>query len=263
MSTVTDLQQAALRHVGKAPRRSRWAVIDVLRGVAIVAVVLFHLVWDLGHFGLMDHWTRTPAGRMTGHVIAGTFLFLTGFSLVLASRGGVKARPFLRRLGKLLACAYAITFASVIIAPPWLVTFGILHDIALTSVLLLPFLRGSKLIAMGAALLSFALPAMISIDSTSRWLTWTGLTPTLSPSLDVQPLFPLFGVSLLGVVLARLVIERAQLESALASWASADPLSTTMQRWGRHTLAIYLLHQPVLFGLLNLLIWTGLITPRA
>lgn len=234
-------------------RTARWALVDVVRGVAIVAVVLYHLVWDLGHFGVTEHWARTASGRMTGHVIAGTFLFLTGVSLALAHRHSVDLRTFGRRLLKLLAAAYAITAVSLVLAPQFVVTFGILQNIALTSVLLLPFLRTSRLVAIGAALISAALPAIVSIESTSRWVTWTGLTPTLSPSLDVQPLLPMFALSLLGLVLTRTLLGRESLRDRVASWRPRDPVSAASQTLGRHTLAVYLAHQPVLFGTLSLL----------
>lgn len=246
MTIAPALDAASLR----ARTIGRWAVVDVVRGAAIVAVVIYHFIWDLAHFGLAGSWTSTPAGRMTGHVIAGTFLFLTGFSLVLAQRSSFDARGFGRRLGKLLLCAYAITAVSAVIAPSMLVTFGILHDIALTSVLLLPFLWADRLVALGAALVAFAATSIVTIDSTSRWLTWTGLTPKLSPGLDVQPLLPLFGVSLLGLVAARVVIEHPGLVQRVASWRPR-PAATVVQTWGRHTLAIYLAHQPVLFAVLG------------
>lgn len=241
---------------------SRWAAVDLLRGIAIVAVVVYHLVWDLGYFGVMDQWAHTTAGRWTGHVIAGTFLFLTGFALVLAHRRRVDLRAFSRRLGKLLACAYAITAVSLVFAPKLVVSYGILHDLALTSVLLLPFLRAPRLVGLGAAIVAAVLPMLVSIESTSRWVTWTGLTPTLSPSLDVQPLLPGFAVSLGGLLLARTVLADDRLAAAVADWRPtgvAGTPSAVLSRWGKHTLAIYLLHQPVLFGALELARLVGLI----
>lgn len=245
-----------------AAKPGRWVAVDLLRGVAIVAVVLYHLVWDLGHFGVIDHWAHTPIGRWVGHIIAGTFLFLTGFSLVLAHRHRVDPVAFCRRLGKLLLCAYAITAVSLVVAPDLVVTFGILHDIALTSVLLLPFLRGSRALGVGVAILAAVAPMVVSIDSASRWVTWTGLTPQLSASLDVQPLLPGFAVSLAGLLLARTLLQAPRVGTAVRDWrpggAAAKP-TAVLTTWGRHTLAIYLVHQPVIFGALILARWGGLI----
>ena len=92
------------------------------------------------------------------------------------------------------------------------------------------------------------------------WVTWTGLTPTLSPSLDVQPLLPGFAVSLAGLLLARSLIDPAPIGQRIAQWRPPDATPTrVLGRWGRHTLAIYLVHQPVLFGALILARWSGLI----
>lgn len=257
-----DASPAKAPSTGGAAKPGRWVAVDLLRGVAIVAVVLYHLVWDLGHFGVIEHWAHTPTGRWVGHIIAGTFLFLTGFSLVLAHRRRVDPLGFCRRLGKLLLCAYAITAVSLVVAPDLVVTFGILHDIALTSVLLLPFLRGSRALGVGVAILAAVAPMVVSIDSTSRWVTWTGLTPQLSPSLDVQPLLPGFAVSLAGLLLARTLLQAPRVGTAVRDWrprgAAARP-TAVLTTWGRHTLAIYLVHQPVIFGALILARWGGLI----
>jgi uncharacterized membrane protein len=236
--------------------------LDLLRGVAIVAVVVYHLAWDLGHFGVTDQWTHTTGGRWVGHAIAGTFLFITGFSLVLAHRNKFDPTAFARRLGKLVGCAYAITVVSLVVAPELVVTYGILHDIALTSVLLLPFLRLPRAVGLGCAVIAATVPLVVSIESTSRWLTWTGLTPQLSPSLDVQPLLPGFAVSLAGLLLARTLLGAPRVGGALQHWrppASQAAAAELLSRSGRHTLAIYLAHQPVLFGLLGLARVIGLV----
>lgn len=246
--TTTFAEPEARRPAVGEPR---WAIVDLLRGLAIVAVVAYHFVWDLGHFGVIAPWAHTPTGRWVGHLIAGTFLFLAGFSLVLAHRHRTDLVAFGRRLGKLLLCAYAITAVSLIFAPSLVVTYGILHDIALTTVLLLPVLRAPRLLVGGAVVLAAVLPMIVSIDSSSRWVTWTGLTPALSPSLDVQPLLPGLAVSLAGVLLARSLTAPSGAGPRVAGWRPADPVAGAARllgRWGRHTLAIYLLHQPLLFG---------------
>ena len=82
-------------------------------------------------------------------------------------------------------------------------------------------------------------------------LWWLGLTTVTPRSNDYVPIFPWFGVVLAGIAVARL---------ALLLQASGRPVLEPLKRpapwpllWaGRHSLAIYLIHQPVLFGLVYL-----------
>jgi len=80
---------------------SRLGVIDVARGVAVAAMIVFHAAWDLSELRLMEADIRAiPAWSAFAHVIAGSFLILTGAGLVLAHGGGLRPRAFLRRSGR-------------------------------------------------------------------------------------------------------------------------------------------------------------------
>ncbi|MGL4443112.1 MAG: heparan-alpha-glucosaminide N-acetyltransferase domain-containing protein, partial [Alsobacter sp.] len=77
----------------------RIPAIDVARGVAIVAMVIYHLTWDLGHFNFIELQAgEDPAWRMFAKLIAGSFLLLVGIGLVLADRDGLQRGPYARRL---------------------------------------------------------------------------------------------------------------------------------------------------------------------
>ncbi|NOP37367.1 DUF1624 domain-containing protein [Calidifontibacter sp. DB2511S] len=234
--------------VAAAVATPRLVVIDALRGVAILAVVAYHFVWDLGNFGyLPGQWCSTPAGVLTGRIIAGSFLGLVGVSMALAHQHGFRARSFWRREAQLLATAALVTIVTFVVMPAEVVTFGILHNIALTSLLLVPFLRGSRALALGCALLAFALPSLVTIEAAPAWWTWTGLAAHPTPSLDYQPLLPLLGVSLLGLIAGRTLVSSPRLAVAVGRLGH-DPVSRSLGRVGRHTLAIYLIHQPVMYG---------------
>ncbi len=120
----------------------RIALIDLMRGVALIAMTIFHLGWDLGMFAVIDMRVMfEPGPRWFARCIAGTFLFLVGFSLWLAHRDGISWRPWLIRLAQVGGAAAVITIATWFATPDAFIFFGILHSIALASVLGLAFLR--------------------------------------------------------------------------------------------------------------------------
>src|SRR4051794_23570982 len=86
---------------GAAPavRPSRIDAVDVARGIALLAMAVYHFSWDLSFFQLIV----TPVGadptwKWFARVIAGSFLSLVGVSLVLAHPTRIGWRAFLKRL---------------------------------------------------------------------------------------------------------------------------------------------------------------------
>jgi uncharacterized membrane protein len=96
----------------------RIPAVDVARGVALLAMFVYHFTWDLGFFGFIPLQAGVdPAWRLFAKLIAGSFLVLVGVSLVLATRGGIKPRPFLIRLAMVSAAALAVTVATLYTTP--------------------------------------------------------------------------------------------------------------------------------------------------
>lgn len=232
---------------------ARILALDVLRGLALVAMVVFHFGWDLsflglGALGLAD----SLAWSAFGHAIAAVFLTLVGISLVLAHGGqdtGVDSLKFLKRLGVVALAALAVSLGTYVAMPGQFIYFGILHAIALGSLLALPFLRAPLLVVVVAAGLVLVLPVLVkgAVFST-LWLVWLGLGPEAPPSTDYVPVFPWFGFILIGILLAR-ALDLHRLGSLGAERVPGRILAFA----GRHSLAVYLLHQPILYGGLWLL----------
>ena len=237
------IADAAVPRSGK-----RIAVFDVLRGVAIVAMVVYHFAWDLWAFRFISvdvggdfYW------RLFAHAIATTFLALVGISLVLAARNGLRWRAFLRRLAMIAGGAVLVSIATWFTDPQTFVYFGILHLIAVASLLAVPFLTLPVSVTAAAAVLVIAVGNLVSSPLfDSPWLVWTGLSTTVPPTVDYYPVFPWFGVVLLGVAAARLLIA-AGADLSLTRWRADDPLTAFLALAGRWSLVIYLLHQVVLF----------------
>jgi uncharacterized membrane protein len=224
----------------------RLLVLDVARGLAVVAMVGFHLTWDLGHFHYIDPGVPyAPAFKLFGHAIAVTFLFVAGVSLALAHRV-FRPRAYWRRLALIAGAALLVTAGTAITFPSSFVFFGILHCIAAASLLALPFLLLPAPAALVAAATLVAAPIVASgafFDAPLWW--WSGLSTFEPLTNDYRPFTPWAGVLLFGLGAAKL----ARWETRAAP-AATRPGATMrgLGLLGRHSLAIYLLHQPALFA---------------
>lgn len=234
-----------------AEHRSRriWT-IDAVRGLAIFGVVIFHLVWDLEFAGFIDGIARHPAWLVFGRTLAGTFMALVGVSLVLAHPRGVRWRPALRRLGMIALAAAAITAVTRPTFPDAFVYFGILHAIAAATLIGVLFLKARTLVAFGAGVAIFALPfAYASPAFDTRWLAWIGFAVKPPLSNDFVPIFPWVGLTLLAVAGTKYAATLG-----IVQWiADHEYRGRIMKKlgWmGRHSLAIYLIHQPVLLAII-------------
>ena len=246
---------AATGHPRLATRR-RIEAIDMARGAALAAMVAYHFSWDLSFYGLADIPVTSATGWIVfARMIAGSFLGLVGVSLVLAARGGINWRGYGRRLAQVVAAAAAITVATWFAFPDAFIFFGILHAIALFSLLALAFLRLPVVVTLACAALAFAAPSLVSGPLFDRsWLLWTGLGTFFPPSNDYVPLFPWFGTTLAGLALGK-IAEKAGLWERLSSWRPATAPARLLLFSGRHSLLVYLAHQPVLLALLGAVAW--------
>ncbi|MEM5474444.1 heparan-alpha-glucosaminide N-acetyltransferase [Hoeflea sp. AS60] len=229
-------------------KKKRLLAVDAARGVAIAGVVLFHLVWDLEFTGFISGLAFHPLWLAFGRSLAGSFMFLAGVSLVLAHGAQFRARIFFRRLAVIVAAALAITIVTFLAFPSAFVYFGILHSIAVASLIGIAFLRlpASASLLAGSAMM--ALPWFISLPAFDpRWLAWVGFSANPSLSNDFVPVVPWAGATLLGIAFAKVLdIGNNRLTSA----GLDTPFLVRLGWLGRHSLAIYLLHQPVMLAII-------------
>jgi uncharacterized membrane protein len=117
-----------------SPRRL--IIVDVMRGIAIALMVIYHFCFDLAHFGFAGFdFYRDTFWLNFRTFILGLFLFLVGVSLVLATRKGVNVHRFMLRLLRIVAAALLVSFVTWWQFGERFVFFGVLHFIALASLL--------------------------------------------------------------------------------------------------------------------------------
>jgi uncharacterized membrane protein len=233
--------------------RRRLDAVDVARGLALVAMAGYHFTWDLAFFGVVEPTTPfTPPMRLASLLIGGAFLALAGLSLALAHSGGFRPRNYLKRLALIGGAAALVTSVTWWQNPETAIWFGILHCLFAASLIAAPLLAAPAWgpLALGAALI--ALPFFYASPVFNPpWLVWLGLATQDPSTLDWRPLMPWAGVVLIGLGLARLA-------PPIPDWRAEGAPSRALALAGRHSLAVYLIHQPVLIaGLWAVLQLTG------
>ncbi len=241
----------------------RIGLVDLARGLALAAMVVFHSAWDLSFLGFVQtDISADPGWRLFSHLIAGSFLLLAGLSLGLAHGRLLRPDPFRDRVVIIAGAALLVTFGTWVALSDRLVLFGILHCIALGSLLCRPLLRGPWWVPAVAAVPVGLLPltsehpalsslqSMIAASPLQGFWQYSGLSVMPPITVDFVPIFPWFAIMLAGLSLG-LGLARG----AGAGWLAAIALPSALAplAWaGRRSLPIYLIHQPVLIGSLML-----------
>jgi uncharacterized membrane protein len=181
-------------------------------------------------------------------LILSLFLACAGAGQAVAQRQGVPWPRFWRRWSQVLLCAAAVSLGSWWMFGPRWISFGVLHALALMTLLArLLAVRGAPwLIALALACLLLPLGWSHEVFD-SRWTDWIGLVTHKPPTEDYVPLLPWFGVLLGGLLAMHQALRRWP---AVVSGALPRPLRP-LALLGRWSLTYYMLHQPVLLGLIG------------
>jgi uncharacterized membrane protein len=235
----------------------RFWEVDLLRGAAVIMMISFHFAFDLSYLGLRHLDVYSGAWYLLARATASLFLLLVGISLVLsASRAEGQNRdifPHLLRRGLwIFALGMGLTLATYILIGEGFIVFGVLHLIGTSIIISYPFLKRQSL--SGLLGLSFILAGwpLQGIEFDYPWLLWLGLAPAGFRSLDYFPLFPWWGMILVGISLGSFFYPGYQRRIPLPDLSLCQPIKTFISL-GRNSLLIYLVHQPILIVLLLLL----------
>ncbi|MDN3638683.1 heparan-alpha-glucosaminide N-acetyltransferase [Simiduia curdlanivorans] len=222
--------------------KNRNVTVDLIRTLAIVLMVVFHFIYDLRSFGYVAWDIPDGAGwKQFRYVILTLFFICVGIGLAYVHGKQTQWRGFLRRFMQVSVGAALVTAMSLVMFPKNWIYFGVLHFIALASLLALPLARRPQ-VALWFGLLFIAAFNMGWISSRWPFIYIGQWLPSYAN--DFVPIIPWFGVVCLGIFLGH------------SRWLARDPLGMIkLKRWqawpGKHSLLVYLIHQPILIGLLT------------
>ena len=247
MMSSTGLADQIARSAPLAQGRLFW--LDASRTAALAAMIVFHFTYDLELFGFLSQgFTNNGIWPLFARAIAGTFIFLSGVSFVLAHGNGFRFQAWLKRFALIAAAAMVVSVATFFAFPDRFIYFGILHCIAASSILGALLLRAPAWGLIAGACLVLGVHNVAGAHVfVSPWMAWTGLSTVVRPSMDYLPLVPWLAPFLFGIASAKALPVR-QLNFNIAR----SPLAVWISWPGRHSLSIYLIHQPILLGALAL-----------
>lgn len=244
------------------PASARIEFLDFARGLALIAMTIFHFAFDLELFGFQEKgFISQPHWKYFARAIATTFLILTGFSLFIAHADGVNWKKWRGRFLLIGGAAALITIATFFATPNQYIFFGILHQIAFASLAGLLFVHLPWMVTLSISIAVFWIGQTTHLEMFDpEWLWWTGLSNVIPNSSDFVPVFPWFSAPLLGIALAKMARERDWLQ-VLAMPKFNGQGGKLLKFLGRHSLVYYLVHQPIMIGVILVYgFFTGLLT---
>jgi uncharacterized membrane protein len=257
LSTYLRGMRASITPV-RVLRGERLWEIDALRGVAIVMMVIYHLLWDLASLGGYDISLRSGFWSWWQIVTASLFTGLVGLSLTLSyarerqthPTGSLWSKYVIRGLTVLTWGLVIGVVTYLALGTGYYVRFGILHLIGVSIILAYPLLRFRWVnLALGIALTLLG-PAIQGLRLDLPWLEW--LAPTPGSGVDYAPLIPWFGRVLIGIFLGNTLYPGGQRRFSLPDLGH-NALVMPLRLLGENSLLIYLIHQPILLATLALL----------
>ena len=232
--------------------------LDAFRGFLMLNMIAYHGMWNLVYlFGVKAGWYSGTPKYMWQQFICWSFILLSGFCWSM-SRNHVK-RGLL-----VFAGGIVVSLVTGIFMPENRILFGILTCIGSCMLLLIPAEKLLKRLPSGIGLvislglflllrnvndhtLGFESLVLCPLPETlyrNLLSAYLGFPPRGFFSTDYFSLIPWFFLFVAGYFLFRALEER-NLNERLFARGQVPVLN-----WlGRHSLMVYLLHQPILYGL--------------
>lgn len=233
-----------------ATHHPRLPLIDALRGFAVAQMIVYHFIYDLNHFGWLQlAMTRDQPWVGWRTAIVTQFLLLVGVSLVLRLAHRPGGRDFWLRWAQVAAAAALVSLGSWLMFGPRFIYIGILHFIVAALIIaraLAPLREWNFLLAVGAFLAWWLYRDPAFNAAPANILGFVTAKPRTE---DYVPLFPWLAAVLAGLGLGSLWQRRGFALAPVWQQLNARPprLLVILGTWA---LTVYLIHQPILIGLL-------------
>lgn len=233
----------------------RYWEIDTARGIGILIMVTYHLLFDLVYFGVADLTITSGFWKIFALTGASIFVFLVGLSLHISRERAIQkgmsgialVRKYLMRGLSIFALGCGITIVTWYVIGGGYILFGILHLIGL-SICLAPLFFSLQKKNLIAGMIVIALALVVTGTEGPLWLAWLGIHPMGFYSLDYEPLIPWLGLVLLGLGTGAYLYPGGRPLQQITT--PCPTVTNLLASAGRHSLLIYIIHQPVLIILL-------------
>lgn len=221
--------------------------LDAARGIAVVLMVFFNYAFTLDYLKIYTIAEGWGFWWLFPRLVAGAFIFIAGVALTISYSRNSNPVRHVRRGAKIFSLGLLITAATYLLVSEAAVWFGILHFMGLSVMLSLLFVKMKPpyLIVTGLTVLVFGI-WLNTFVFYFPWLLWLGLAPNFT-TLDYFPMLPWFGLFLIGMAFGKRYYDDGKRQFSLGE--RNMPLAFL----GRHSLIIYMLHQPALLILLRIL----------
>jgi uncharacterized membrane protein len=239
----------------------RFTEIDLIRGLAVIMMVIYHALFDIYFFTIYPVDVTTGFWKIFAMITASLFLLLVGISFTIsAAKAEVTMdrqnyfMKYLKRGISILLIAILITIVTWLYLGEGYIIFGILHLIGV-SIIIAPFFFHRKAVSLYGGILFIVVGILLSTVRGPFILLPLGIYPVSFYSVDYTPIFPWFGLVLIGIYLGELLYPNGKRGYSLPGLSGYSKLpefpGKALSFLGRHSLAIYILHQPVIILLLH------------
>lgn len=242
-------------------KTGRYQMLDGIRGIALLNMIAYHVIWDLVYiYNFKWDWYQSGSAYIWQQGICWTFIFLSGFCWPLG-RNSLK-RGFTVFLGGAL-----ITIVTLAFVPQNRVVFGVLTLIGSCMLVMSILDRWLKLLPPMSGMLASLVLFGLTRNINKGWIgferfnlvklpdalydnmltTYLGFTKKDFYSTDYFSLFPWLFLFMAGYFLFRYLDKRRALKVLKKSGF------LPIEWLGRHSLGLYMLHQPIIFFGLELI----------
>lgn len=227
--------------------------LDVLRGVCILGMVVVHLIYDLQTFFSLPFLADSRLFDLIKQWGGVLFLLISGICVTLGSHP-VRRGLIVFACGLLCSAVTAGMYFLNMADKSIIIYFGVLHCLGVCMLLWPLFKRlpvwALGLLGLGLTVLGLWISGNVVVDF--PWLIPLGLVPEDFASSDYFPLLSNLGFFLVGAFLGKTLYRKK--ETLLPRVNPANPVLAFFTRLGKWSLPVYLLHQPIITGLLYLIL---------